>query len=125
MDWHRFVPNPARRETPEEIERDVQRIIAQQDRDDAERAEFGRLVWAEFERVGGISMPASAKMPYTHITLTNSTYPGVLYQVTRWDEEGPVGHVDASSKKTALTELLDQTGGLRGWRERWTRRRRF
>jgi hypothetical protein len=121
--WSHFS-NPLR-ETEEEIERDVQRIIADQDRQEAEAADFDRIVWAEFERVGGVSMPASAKMPYTHITLTHSTYPGVLYQVTRWDEEGPVGHVDATSKKTALKELLYQTGGVKGWRDRWAAREKL
>lgn len=121
-DWARYS-NPTPRETDEEIERDVLDIMARQDRDAREKAEFGRLVWDEFERVGAVVLPVRPKMPGTRVSLTHSTYPGVKYQVTRWDEQGPFGHTDAQSQKTAVNSMWEWAG-WRGWRSRWARRER-
>lgn len=104
-----------------DVEDDVQRIIEEQDRRAAEKAAFGTLLWKTFEREGVVAIP-TRDPAWTHVTLTHSTYPNVQYQVTRWDEEGPVGHVDITrGKLSAIDEMWYYVGGL-DWRERWNRR---
>lgn len=122
-DWLRFS-NPLK--TTEEIfeSDDLDAILAEQERINAEKGEFGDLVWAEFERTGIVVLPADKDTAMTRVSLTRSTYPGVKYQVTRWDERGPVGHQDASSRKVAIDELWYYVGRMGRWRERWERRRR-
>jgi len=122
MRWTRYS-NPSPRESEEDIDRDVQRIIAEQDQLAREKVEFGRLVWDEFVDKGIVVLPVRPRMPGLRVSLTHSTYPGVKYQVTRWDEEGPFGHRDASSPKSALDEMWEWAGMV-GWRERWARRKR-
>jgi len=82
-----------------------------------EKAEFARRVWEEFERTGIAVLLTRPQMPGTRVSLTRSTYPNVLYQVTRWDGEEPFGHRDAQSQKSALDEMWDWAGSD-GWRER-------
>lgn len=121
MNWTRFS-NPTRK-TPDEVEREVDRIMAEQDRMAAEKLVFGNLVWEEFASAGILVIPASERTGMTRVSLTKSTYPGVQFQVTRWDAEGPVGHLDASSREIAVEDLW-YYAGMTGWRERWAQRER-
>lgn len=114
MNWTRFTNPVEREETDDEI-------MARFDRLDAEKKTFGETLWDAFERRGAIALPARDPT-WTRVSLTHSTYPGVKYQVTRWDEQGPVGHLDASSKQSAVDEMWYYVGGL-DWRERWRHRR--
>lgn len=84
---------------------------------------FGETVWAEFERAGFVKMPTNPRVGAEDwsVSLTHSTYPGVKYQVTRWDPEGPFGHLDATSKQSAIDEMWYWAGGKQ-WRERWEQR---
>lgn len=104
-----------------DLERDVANIIADQDARAAAKAKFQALVWEEFEDKGIVALPAR-DAAFT-LTLTHSTYPGVAYQVTRWEGEEPTGHMDARSRASALDEMWYWCG-MGGWRERWERRRR-
>ena len=115
MNWTRFS-NPTD---------DVERIIAEQDRRAKAKRIFGETVWAEFERVGFVKMPMNPKVGREDwwVSLTKSTYPGVEYQVTRWDAEGPFGHLDATSKQSALDEMWHWAGGAH-WRCRFDERER-
>lgn len=93
-------------------------IFAEQDARAAAKRAFGELVWEEFERSGIVVLRAKDIYPGMRVSLTRSTYPGVAYQVTRWEGEEPTGHLDAQSQKSAVDELWFWAGEA-GWRERW------
>lgn len=112
--WKRFC-------NPSDVSDDIAQIIAEQDRQTAEKAEFSRHVWGEFKRVRIVALSARPGTGATSVTLTHSTYPNVKYQVTRWDGAEPFGHLDAQSRKSAIDELW-YYAGMTGWRERWLRR---
>jgi hypothetical protein len=88
-----------------------------------EKIAFSDHVWAEFEQKGIVVLPGRKDGIGGKLSLTHSTYPGVLYQVTRWEGNTPTGHVDAMDKKTAIDDLWHWVGGD-GWREQWAARRR-
>lgn len=119
MHWARFS-NPQKAD--EDITIDFFDEVTIRKRAKAKR-EFQELLWKEFERTGAVKMATNPKVGREDwwVSLTKSTYPGVPYQVTRWDPEGPFGHLDASSKQSALDEMWYWAGG-KHWRHRWAQR---
>lgn len=120
--WSRVLwqPNPQREASPQREETEEE--IREYEKRLAAKRKFSELVWGEFERAG-IVVLRTRLFPNMRVSLTRSTYPGVLYQVTRWEGDEPTGHLDARSKESALNEMWEWAGG-KEWRSRWRSRQK-
>lgn len=108
---HRAAANPD--DDPE-----IERILADMERRAEHKRQFEQEVWAEFEQTGVVHLAMRAPHPPNwSVSLSHSTYPGVAYQVTRWEGDEPFGHTDVETQKGALEELW-YWAGAPDWRER-------
>lgn len=103
---------------PRDDDPEIERIFADMQRRAEHKRQFEQQVWAEFQRTGVVHLAMRAPHPPTwSVSLSRSTYPGIAYQVTRWENGEPFGHTDVETPKGALEELW-YWAGAPDWRER-------